>query len=104
MNYNPTPRSEYVKSAERVKAHHTLVENDTFRLAITTALMEYNRRLTSNPPPEMGGAASSYLRLLGASEFVEILMNLTEVKELATRVDTGNLAGNITTLPTSKKG
>lgn len=97
MNFNPSPKSEFIKDAKAVANHHTLVENDILRNSLNVALMEMSRRLTANPPTDLGGAGASYLRLLGAQEFLHEFLNLAERPAPVERPDNANLASNVST-------
>jgi hypothetical protein len=108
MNYNPSPKSEFVKEPQRVKRHHELVEQESLRVALITALLEYQRIQTKLSAPDLGGCAACFLRLQGAQEFVELLLNLAETSAPSAMTDSVNLPGNIrqfpTANPTTKKG
>ena len=100
MNYNPTPKSEFLKDSVSLKRHHEFVENPDFRYSLEVALLEMQRRAASNTDPtNMAFCASSHLRLLGAQDFIDIFMNLGEQMQPGVRTDTTNLPGNVTSLP-----
>jgi hypothetical protein len=95
MNYNPTPKSEFVKSPENIKAHHALLEDAVLRKHLEVALSELGRRIADNSPPEMGACAAAHLRMLGAHDFVEIFLNLGETVVLQVKGDNLNLPSNV---------
>lgn len=100
MNYNPTPRSEFLKDAEAIKSHHVLVENPILRRSIEIALLEMNRQICNNCPPDnMGGCAAAHLRMLGAQDFIQVFLNLAEESSAPPRKDTSNLPSNVSSLP-----
>jgi len=75
---NPTPRQQFQESPDNISKHRALIELPQFARATHMALLQYQRQLTDSPPADMGGAAGAYLRILGAQEFVNILLNLGE--------------------------
>lgn len=95
MNYNPTPKVVFVKDAVRVAAHHKLVEDETLRESLDAALLQYQRKQAALQAPDLGGAASCFLRIQGAQEFVNEFLNLAESTVTDLRTDTVNLPGNI---------
>lgn len=100
MNYNPTPKSEFLKDPEAVKAHHVLVENPLLRRSIEVTLMEMSRQICNNCPPDnMGGCAAAHLRMLGAQDFIALFMNLAEEATPVSRKDSSNLPSNVSSLP-----
>lgn len=102
MNYNPSPKSEFMKDAEAVKAHHILVENDHLRKSLDVSLRHMSRLICNNAPADnMGACASAHLRMLGAQDFLSIFLNLAEADAPEARKDTANLPSNVSTLPTA---
>jgi hypothetical protein len=101
MNYNPTPKHEYLRDAKMVAAHRTFVQDPILRRALETAQMEMHRRLSMNPPPDWNSCAAAYLRSLGVSEFLNIFYGLAEDEPMPQKAPSGNLSSNIATL--SKK-
>lgn len=100
MNYNPTPRSAFLKSQELIKQHHELVENETLRMHLRIALQEMQVRAAANTEANnFNACAAAHLRMLGAQDFVDIFLNLAETEAPAKRVETGNLPGNVAQMP-----
>ena len=100
MNYNPTPKAEFLKDAVAVKRHHELVENDGLRLGIAVALQEMQRRAAAGTDTtNFNFCAASHLRMLGAQDFIEIFLNLGEQMQPGVRTDTTNLPGNVAAMP-----
>lgn len=98
MNKNPSPKSEFLKDSVKVKNHSLLVDNPVLQDSIAIALSEMQRRAAQNTPPEnFNACAASHLRLLGAQDFLDILLNLAESTPASTRTDTANLASNVPT-------
>lgn len=95
MNLNPYPKSEFVKDSTRVKRHRDMFMDDALRESVNAALLEMSRQLTASVPPDMGGCAAAYLRMQGASDFVNILFNLAETPAAPTKSDSTNLPGNV---------
>lgn len=95
MNYNPSPKSEFIKNPEKLKRHHEIVQNPDVREHIAIALQEVTRRLADGAPPEMGACAASHLRCLGAHDFVEVFLNLAETPSQEAKKDITNLPGNV---------
>lgn len=103
MNYNPTPKSEFLKDAGLVNAHHDMVTSNLFRNSMNVALMEMQRRAAAGTDTtNFNFCAASHLRLLGAQDFIEIFLNLGEQMQPAARTDTANLPGNVSQMPTRK--
>ena len=103
MQYNPPPKSEFVKDPESIKAHHLLVENTALRAAFAITISELSRRSAQHTPPDnFNLCASSHLRLLGAHDFIDTFLNLAEAEVVAPRKDNANLPSNIATLPNRK--
>lgn len=102
MNYNPSPREDFIKSSENVKAHHAVVESAALRTSLFVSLLEYHRRQTRLSAPDLGGCAACHLRAQGAQEFVELFLNLCETQQAAPRTDATNLPSNVSTLPKAK--
>lgn len=96
MNYNLTPKAEFLKSPELIKNHHALVENPSLRLGITIALQEMQRRAAAGTDTaNFNFCAASHLRMLGAQDFIEIFLNLGEQMQPGVRTDTTNLPSNV---------
>lgn len=103
MQRNPSPRSEFQSSADAVKAHHELIEIPAFSVAVDVAMKEMQRRAAvGTDATNFNMCAASHLRLLGAQEFMDVLLNLAETEVAVTRKDTGNLPGNVASLPRQK--
>lgn len=95
MNYNPSPREDFIKDPLRVKEHHQLVEDSFLRRSLEVALLEYQRRQTRLSAPDLGGCAACHLRVQGAQEFLEVFLNLCETSQVTPRVDSTNLSSNV---------
>lgn len=102
MNYNPSPREDFIKSPANVKAHHAQVESQDLRTSLFVALLEYHRRQTRLSSPDLGGCAACHLRSQGAQEFVDLFLNLCETQQVSPRTDVTNLPGNVSTMPKAK--
>lgn len=87
----PTPKQKFAAEAAYVREHKALIQRPEFERAIDTALLQFSRQLSETPPNDMGGAASSYLRLLGAQEFARLLFNLAEQPIATVKRDLDNL-------------
>lgn len=100
MNYNPSPRSEFLKDSLAVTNHHTLVEDPCLRKHLAIAMSEMQLRASMNTDAtNFNQCAAAHLRMLGAQDFVDIFLNLAETKVTEKRPDVGNLPGNVATLP-----
>lgn len=102
MNYNPSPKAEFIKNPENISKHHALVEDPTVRKHLEIALSEMARQVVDKAPPEMGAAAAAHIRLLGAYDFVSIFYQLAETPLISTGADKDNLPGNVRQLNTKK--
>lgn len=87
----PTPKAKFQAEAAYVREHKALIQTPAFERAIDTALLQFSNQLSKTPPSDMGGAASSYLRLLGAQEFAHLLFNLAEQPIATPKRDLDNL-------------
>lgn len=104
MNYNPSPKSEFVKNADIVANHHRLVEDPGLQHALQVAFQEMSRRIANNTPPDnMGACASGHLRMLGAQDLIEVFLNLAETPMVESKKDNTNLPGNVRQMPQVKK-
>ena len=100
MNRNPSPKTEFLKIKDAVAGHAALLDNPYFQNSLSTALMEFQRGLSMKVPVDnFNACASGHLMMVGAQDFINILLNLSETQVLETRKDTGNLPGNVSTLP-----
>jgi hypothetical protein len=100
MNYNPTPKSEFLKDPQNIKRHHAFVEDSYLRKSMEVALMEMQRRAAAGTDTtNFNFCAASHLRLLGAQDYLEIFLNLAEQMQPGVKTDNVNLPGNITALP-----
>lgn len=99
MNYNPSPKAEFLKSEDNCKAHRQMVENESLRHSLEVALFEMQRRAAQyTESTNFNACAASHLRLLGAHDFIDIFLNLAEQPVAAQRTNADNLPGNVTTL------
>lgn len=80
---NPTPKARFQESVDNVKKHRDLVQLREFERACDFALLQYQANLSKVPLNE---ASATHFRLIGASEFIQVLRNLSESAELPTRV------------------
>lgn len=102
MNWNPLPKSEFMKDPELVKVHRSLVENPHLRRSLEVSLLEMSRLICDRAPADnMGACASAHLRMLGAQDFLSIFLNLAEAPAAEPRRDNANLPGNVASLPTA---
>lgn len=95
MNYNPTPKAEFLLDPKSVQDHHVLVMNEILRKHLNVALLEYQRRQSALNAVDLGSCASCYLREKGATEFVALFLNLAETVDLPITSDTLNLPSNV---------
>src|SRR6266446_9571429 len=91
LNPNPTPKGEFVSSADNLKAHHALIEQPAFERAIITALAEFTRQAAMSTPGDATPAAAQMFRIQGAHAFVDVLMHLAETPTNIVQVPRGNL-------------
>lgn len=98
MNFNPTPKTEFMKDSANLTQHRELATNDRLHRSLQVALLEMSRRICSGAPAEnMGACAAAHLRMLGAQDFVEIFLNLAETPVANVRPMPSNLPGNVPT-------
>lgn len=100
MNANPAPKTSFLENSIAVAAHAELLKSPAFQNAIQVALLQYSRALHEAAPSNLDGpnymsaAASCFNRIMGAQEFVNILINLGSKAEPAKRTDSMNLKQN----------
>lgn len=99
MNYNPTPKNQFLQDEAGKKLHREFMEDESLRSNIATALLEYDRKQATLIAQDLGGAAACHFRVQGAHEFVEVLMNLSETITIPPATDQSNLPGNIRSMP-----
>jgi len=85
---NPTPKERFVADKKAVTAHVNVFSLEPAQRSIDVALLQYQRRLTSN---EEVDARDLYNRIKGAQEFVATLLNLAENPQPVPAAKTGNL-------------
>jgi len=75
-----SPKADFLRDASRASAHQDVMASPQFKTAAATALLayQYNKlRLVGDPT----NPAAISLKLQGAQEFLEVLMNLGEPEE-----------------------
>lgn len=75
---NPTPKQDFMASADACKAHRALMDNPKLRLSFATALLQFQRETTNVTVLDGNQAAANFLKLQGAQKFLDILINLAE--------------------------
>lgn len=103
MNYNQTPRAEFLLDPKNIEAHRTVVQNPAVRKGLEVALAQMQRQIADSAPPEMGACAAAHLRCLGAHDLINTFYNLSETNVATARADTTNLPGNVRQMPVAKK-
>lgn len=84
MTFNP--KKDFCDSVH-AKPWVDISASSTFSAAITTALVLMQTKYFRSP--DLGTAASTAFRLEGAKDLVEILMNLSNVKEVESTKPSG---------------
>lgn len=102
MNYNLTPKEEYLQDSKQVADHRVLVENLILRRALKTALSQYERKLSGMQVADLGSGCMLFMKFQGAHEYLETLYNLCETTTPSSVPDPVNLPGNVRSL--NKKG
>lgn len=79
---NPTPKKRFMSAPGLMSAYHEVMRMPGTRISLDYALMNYQHKLShsSNDPT----AAAAHFKMVGAIEFVDELMNLSEVREKPT--------------------
>ena len=75
LNY----KAQFQKNETLAKAHRELVVTDAFQVAVEMALLQY---MSSQIAKDSVSDAMSLHRILGAEEFVKVLLNLAEPPQL----------------------
>lgn len=89
---NPTPKAAFQESAQNISKHRDMIASGEFGRAAMFALLEYQRILCQNTPPEnFNFCAASHFKMLGAQEFLHTLRNLAESPKVPVIVPDGNL-------------
>lgn len=103
MNYNPSPKSEFVKNTNNVRNHHKCIEDPWLVPALQIAMQEMQLRAAANTDANnFNQCAAAHLRMLGAQDFVDIFLNLAETPEIGKKADGLNLPGNVAQMPARK--
>lgn len=74
---NLTPRARFQQSGTKLSAHRDLISSEAFRVAIDTALLQYQAELCEKTT-DMNTAARTGVCMLGAQEFIGVLRKLAE--------------------------
>lgn len=85
------PKSRFIAHTELAAAHRGRCQEASFIAAIDAALLRYQEQLTQNYGTEPNAAASNHHKLVGAKEFVMVLLNLAEKVDLPERAKTPSL-------------
>ena len=88
-NRNTPPKDRFKEIPEFVHAHRELMQSPNLRRSLDYALLEYQRRVCRETNEQMAGAG--HFRMLGATEFIDVLINLAETIPMPTLVPRGNL-------------
>lgn len=78
---NISPRTRFQMSGVKLTNHRDLIAREDFRIAIDTALLQYQADLALNCKDQYQ-AMSNGLRMLGANEFIAVLRKLADKDEL----------------------
>jgi hypothetical protein len=78
LNY----KAQFQRNTQLVKMHKELVVSDGFQITVEMALLQYVSSQQTSAPAE---AALAMNRILGAQEFIRVLLNLAEQPELPKR-------------------
>lgn len=73
---NPTPEQEYQTNEVSCKKLRDLLANPALREAFSVSLLQYQRELTAPLVADGNAAAASFLKLKGAQDFIQILIDL----------------------------
>ena len=103
MQFNPTPKAEFIQEPKNIEAHHLVVQNPAVRRGLEVALAQMNRQLADSAPPEMGACAAAHLRSLGAHDLIATFYGLAETATPVAAAPSPNLPGNIRPMPQVKK-
>lgn len=85
------PKARFLDRADLAGKHRVLCQDASFIAAIDAALLRYQEQLTQNYGTEPNAAASNHHKLVGAKEFVMVLLNLAERAGLPERAKTPTL-------------
>lgn len=67
------PKQSYLRDPASCAKHSDLMATPSFQVAAATALLEYQRRVTTSDPAL---AAAVTFKLRGAQDYLDVLMNL----------------------------
>lgn len=85
------PKTRFIANAAVASEHRKVVTDPGFVRSLDAALLAYQERLTALQESDIGKSSALYQRILGAREFVGMLINLAERPEIPARVDKSNL-------------
>lgn len=97
LPFNPTPKEEFLATPGDVKSHRQLLDRPDFQRALRVALAQYNRAICSlapsgmDTPNQLQASAMCFQRIQGATDFVDVLLKLSEVPRLPERKKPENL-------------
>lgn len=83
-----TPKGDFKKNRKVANEHSELMASKGFREAAKVALVEYQRQKLTG---DVQNPAASSLKLKGAQEFLDVLMNLGEPEAKREETDTNVL-------------
>jgi hypothetical protein len=86
-NRNPTPKANFLQDKQSVKVHADIFSSALARAVIDTALLQYQRTVCLHESEY----EARFNRIKGASDFVEVLLNLGETFQPAKNDPKGNL-------------
>jgi len=74
---NPTPAQRFRESSDNISKHRDMVDSREFQRAVDYGLLEYQHTLCNNIP-DGNTAVGVGLRMLGATEIIRLIRNLSE--------------------------
>lgn len=87
---NPSPKARFLASKPYIEAHRALIDRPETQRALDYAMLEYQRVLCEQRG-DGSVAAANFFKIAGASEFLHVFKNLSEVPRTVSVVPTGNL-------------
>jgi hypothetical protein len=81
-NVNPTPKQEFMENSKFVSMHREMMQQPMMYVSIQYALLQYQREMANVRAIDGNAAATSFFKIQGALEFVDLLRKLGETPEI----------------------
>jgi hypothetical protein len=80
-NVNPTPRQEFQSNPQFITMHRDMIQQPMLGVSIQYSLMQYQRQMCDARGGDGNSAATSFFKMQGVIEFLDIFKKLGEMAE-----------------------